>query len=62
MEASQPTYWAGGFCRDLTVSVFPIQSLLSFHMSRRAGQVGEISLEHCWDPAWQDEHFPIQTL
>ena len=60
MEASQPAYRAGGFCRDLSVSLFPIQSLFSVHMSRRAGPVGEISLEHCRDPAWRDEIFPYE--
>ena len=57
-EASQPAYRAGGFCRDLTLSLFRIQSLLSVHMSRRAGPVGEISLKCCRDPAWRDENFP----
>ena len=47
MEASQPAYQAGGFCRDLTLSLAPIQSLISVHMSRWAGPVGEITLKHC---------------
>ncbi len=51
MEASQPAYRAGAFCRDLTLSQFPTKSLSSVHMSRRAGPLGEISLEYCRDPA-----------
>ena len=43
-EASQPAYRAGAFCRDLTSSPIPIQHLISVHMSRRAGLLGEISL------------------
>ena len=47
MEASQPAFRAGALCRDLTSSLIPTQSLISVHMSRRAGPLSEISLHWC---------------
>ena len=59
MEASQPFYQAGALCRDLTSSLIPIQNSISFHMSRRAGSLGEISMMYWRDIGRQDENLPV---
>ena len=59
MEASQPAYRAGAFCRHLTSSLIPIQNLISVHMCRRAGPLSEISLVRWRDLGKRDENFPI---
>ena len=59
MEASQPAYRAGAFCRDLTSSLIAIQNLISVHMNRQAGPLSEISLVHWRDLGRRDENFPI---
>ena len=44
MEASQLAYRAGAFCRDLTLSLIPMQNLISVNMSnhgrRNRGAMG----------------------
>ena len=59
MKASQAVSRAKALCRDLTSSLIPIQNLISFHMSRRAGPLGEISLVYWRDLCRWDENQPI---
>ena len=58
MEASQPSYRAGGLCGDLTPTLIPIQNLISAHVSRRAGPLSEMSLVYWQDFGRRDEIFP----
>ena len=55
MQASQTAYRAGALCRDLTAFLIPMQTLISVHMSRRAGLLSEISLEYWRDLGRWDE-------